>query len=133
MTRIITMLLNFLVPWALGFQFLMLCFALLVIWTYYIMILTLGNALFNRMNSLFSKNLNHQEVSNRSNSALGIFFKSSMQAFLLLVSKRQGSMVFDYIWSASSDVSSFVNKLNQYLMLLYREINYILTLYYRIE
>lgn len=34
-------------------------------------------------------------------------------------------MIFDHIWSASSDVSSFVKKLNHYLMLLYREINYI--------
>jgi len=58
---------------------------------------------------------------------------SSMQAFLSLVYNRQMSMILDHIWSASSDVTNFLNKLNQYVMPLYREINDILTLYYRIE
>lgn len=39
----------------------------------------------------------------------------------------QVNMIFDHVWCASSDVAKFVNKLNQYVMPLYREINNILT------
>lgn len=85
------------------------------------------------MKSLFSKNLNQQKISDRNYSALDIFFKFNMQPFLSLIYNGQGNMTFDRIWSSSSDVSSFVNKLNQYLMLLFREINYILRLYCRLE
>lgn len=56
-----------------------------------------------------------------------------MQPFLLLISYGQGNVTFDHIWSASSDDYSFVNKLNQFLMLLYRDIKYIFTLYYKIR
>lgn len=84
-------------------------------------------ALFNKMRNLFSKTLHHQRVSTRSYSALDFFFKFSMQAFLSLMCNGQMNMIFDHIWCASSDVAKFVNKLNQYVMPLYREINDILT------
>lgn len=90
-------------------------------------------ALFNRTKSLFSKNLNCHKISDSGHSALDIFFKSSTQSFLSLIYDKLGNMTFGHIWSASSDVSCFVKKLKQYLMHLYWEINYILTLYYRIE